>query len=353
MGHLVNSLSMRLGWTNNWKDNIYLDISHRCDYIHHFIRIRAMLIYLPFCKKPWDEIIIIFSHFSFYKKRRTIHSIISAYFGKVTLFGRGYRERADYWYKKVTMLKKYGSRITIANWLMTLSLRLFIPPILLHKFEPDSNIYNPRKLKKKYKTFYKRLMFKKWADIKFNTIYKYNKRVSDKVFREKEAVKMNVKVNIPKPSFTVPIFPQKFNDLYNKGLLNFRTRDVRKLLRLKLMHRTRSKKRLYFMKFLDKLCRRGWVGGMNTPRPRISRFRRILYQTLSPSAFPKYTSFKNFYEDLFFSNIYSKMMRWVCEYMEYIIGNICILTDSVSVSVERVIMILLHQLSWQGICYVN
>jgi len=87
MGHIVNSISTRIGWFDTWKDDIYLDFKYQCDYLHHFIRIRFLLVFLFFAKTPWDEYIIIFSHFELFKKKRLINVIIFVYLGKLIMFG--------------------------------------------------------------------------------------------------------------------------------------------------------------------------------------------------------------------------------------------------------------------------
>lgn len=87
MGHLVNSISTRIGWFNTWKDDIYLDFKHQCDYVHYFIRIRFLLVFLFFAKEPWDEYVVIFSHFELFKKKRVINLFIYVYLGKLIMFG--------------------------------------------------------------------------------------------------------------------------------------------------------------------------------------------------------------------------------------------------------------------------
>lgn len=86
MGHIVNAISTRLGWFETWKDDIYLDFKHQCDYVHHFIRIRFLLVFTFFAKVPWDEYMMVFSHFEFYKKKRLIYATIFVYLGKVLMF---------------------------------------------------------------------------------------------------------------------------------------------------------------------------------------------------------------------------------------------------------------------------
>lgn len=129
MGHLVNSTSTRIGWVDTWKDDIYLNYYHQCDYMHHFIRIRYFLAYVFYDAEPWDELIMIFSHFMLFKKRRTIGLIIFVYLGRIMLFSRVWM---DYYKKgkKIRPLRyklkrnKFKSSI-INKWFMIWTLEIF------------------------------------------------------------------------------------------------------------------------------------------------------------------------------------------------------------------------------------
>jgi hypothetical protein len=62
MGHLVNPISMRLGWFSGWTDVWYTEKVYYAEYFHSVLKIRLFLTYF-FSQKHLEKIGFFYSHF--------------------------------------------------------------------------------------------------------------------------------------------------------------------------------------------------------------------------------------------------------------------------------------------------
>lgn len=62
MGHLINPIAFRLGWTKNWCDSWYSELSYYPEFLHYILKIRLFLNSFFFNQRLYDGSILV-SHF--------------------------------------------------------------------------------------------------------------------------------------------------------------------------------------------------------------------------------------------------------------------------------------------------
>ena len=78
MGHLINSKSMRIGWTQNWVDQWYTEIYYYSELLHTLFKIKFYLIYI-FTRRHFDKKAIFYSHFEIIKNYKKLYIEIYYY----------------------------------------------------------------------------------------------------------------------------------------------------------------------------------------------------------------------------------------------------------------------------------
>lgn len=76
MGHLINPISMRLGWFSNWNDVYYSENHNYAGYFHLVFRLRLYLVYF-FSLKRVEKLGLFYSHFEIL--RRNISLIVNVF----------------------------------------------------------------------------------------------------------------------------------------------------------------------------------------------------------------------------------------------------------------------------------
>lgn len=302
MGHIVNTISTRIGWSDSWKDEFFLEFSYHCDYVHHFSRIRAMLVYSFFKKTPWDEFIIIFSHFDLFKIRRTIYLIVYAYFGKIILSGIGYEKYFDIFSKRLSK-RKYNKTIRFNNHFILRMLLVKGLCVFLNKFFLMLDKRERKKRRNEIKNEHRLL-----NDVTPNRkeIVLYHEFASRKqCFENFDWVEKRSWIC---KKFRYP-WDTNFN-YYRKHVYNFRL--FRSLLD--------------FPPTKDGLL-----------RPRLKYMRKLSSRIYLLYSMTKWASYCQFSETLFFINVYKKYLGWICDYLRYLISIIYI-SDKAVVSIERLTM---------------
>ncbi len=177
MGHLVNSNSLRIGWSLNWIDSWYIDDIYYSEFLYLILRTRFFLLYL-FSSKKFEDIGYFYSHFELYLKYNKLFIYVYFYDG----FVEGVLD--NLLFKHSLELRKVNSNFKTKkpNWTFE-PWKLFIILNWIHQFRLDKwplkrvenlilalNFMNLKALSKSFLKI-KRVLFKKAFSSKFIFFY--------------------------------------------------------------------------------------------------------------------------------------------------------------------------------------
>lgn len=110
MGHLINPIAFRIGWTSNWMDTWFSEFIYYPELLHEIFRIRLYLNYF-FRKRIIEKSAIFSSHFEVFLKSGFFIVRIFYYDGLfLSVYSRFFYTIIEPFFKKI-FIKKYDRRL--------------------------------------------------------------------------------------------------------------------------------------------------------------------------------------------------------------------------------------------------